>query len=97
MSFQFISSIATVGHYPIWKQDPHVPEERLPLDAVLPIGYGDAKYICELMLDHTLQGDSRGFHTSTVRLRQMGASNISGYWNPVEHLSFLFKSAQTIN
>ncbi|KAJ5519536.1 polyketide synthase [Penicillium expansum] len=97
VSFQFISSIATVGHYPIWKQDPHVPEERLPLDTVLPIGYGDAKYICELMLDHTLHGDSRRFHTSTVRLGQVGASKISGYWNPVEHLPFLFKSAQTIN
>ncbi|KAJ5953920.1 polyketide synthase [Penicillium viridicatum] len=97
VSFQFISSIATVGHYPIWKQDPHVPEEPLSLDAVLPIGYGDAKYICELMLDHTLRGDSQRFHTSTVRLGQVGASSISGYWNPVEHLSFLFKSAQTIN
>jgi len=54
LGFQYISSIATVGHYPLWKQEIRVPEERLPLDAVLPIGYGDAKYICELMLDKTL-------------------------------------------
>ncbi|CAG8220264.1 unnamed protein product [Penicillium salamii] len=97
VGFQFISSIATVGYYPIWKQDPRVPEERLPLDAVLPIGYGDAKYICERILDKTLYGDPQRFRTSTVRLGQVGASKLSGYWNPMEHLPFVFKSAQTIN
>jgi len=30
-------------------------------------------------------------------LGQVGGSKISGYWNPVEHLSFLFKTAQTIH
>ncbi|KAJ5115662.1 Type I Polyketide synthases (Type I PKS) [Penicillium angulare] len=96
LSFQFISSIATVGQYPIWKQDVLVPECRLPLDAVLPIGYGDAKHVCELMLDETLHRHPHRFRTSTVRLGQVGGSKISGYWNPVEHLSFLFKSSQTI-
>lgn len=96
VGFQFISSIATVGQYPIWKQDIRVPEDRLPLDAVLPIGYGDAKFICELMLDQTLHIYPQRFRTSTVRLGQVGGSKSSGYWNPVEHLAFLFKSAQTI-
>ncbi|THC94144.1 hypothetical protein EYZ11_006393 [Aspergillus tanneri] len=96
LSFQFISSIATVGQYPIWKQEIRVPECRLPLDAVLPIGYGDAKHVCELMLDETLHRYPQRFRTSTVRLGQVGGSKISGYWNPVEHLSFLFKSSQTI-
>ncbi|KGO51733.1 hypothetical protein PEX1_022800 [Penicillium expansum] len=86
VSFQFISSIATVGHYPIWKQDPHVPEERLPLDTVLPIGYGDAKYICELMLDHTLHGDSRRFHTSTT-MNQLPDLHGPLSWTPVDDVA----------
>lgn len=52
--FVFVSSIAVVGHYPIWKGTPHVPEEQVTIDAVLPNGYGDAKWACELALERTL-------------------------------------------
>ncbi|KAJ5877001.1 hypothetical protein N7455_000466 [Penicillium solitum] len=37
------------------------------------------------------------FISSITTVTGGSASNISGYWNPVEHLSFLFKLAQTIN
>ncbi|KAF7575876.1 polyketide synthase [Pyrenophora tritici-repentis] len=42
-SFQFISSIATVGHYPFHARTPHIPEETMGIKSVLPNGYGDAK------------------------------------------------------
>ncbi|KAI0109236.1 putative polyketide synthase [Nemania sp. FL0031] len=95
-TFQFVSSIATVGHWPIWTGNASVPEERMSLESVLPTGYGDAKYICELMLDATLHQHPDRFRAMVVRPGQIAGSSTSGYWNPMEHLSFLFKSSQTL-
>ncbi|KAI1354706.1 putative polyketide synthase [Xylaria sp. FL0043] len=95
-TFQFVSSIATVGHWPIWTGNPCVPEERMTLESVLPTGYGDAKYICELMLDATLHRYPDRFRAMVVRPGQIAGSSASGYWNPMEHLSFLVKSSQTL-
>ncbi|KAI0189288.1 hypothetical protein F4808DRAFT_44874 [Astrocystis sublimbata] len=39
--FQFVSSIAAVGHYPLWTGEWLVPEERTKIEYVLPNGYGD--------------------------------------------------------
>ncbi|KAI0845061.1 hypothetical protein F5Y00DRAFT_273309 [Daldinia vernicosa] len=96
VTFQFISSIATVGHRPIWSGEPIVPEERMTIESVLPTGYGDAKYICELMLDETLHKHPDRFRAMVVRPGQIAGSSISGYWNTMEHLSFLIKSSQTL-
>jgi acyl transferase domain-containing protein/thioester reductase-like protein/acyl carrier protein len=95
-TFQFVSSIATVGHWPIWTGNPSVPEERMSVESVLPTGYGDAKYICELMLDETLHRHPERFRAMVVRPGQIAGSSTSGYWNPMEHLSFLCKSSQTL-
>lgn len=96
VSFQFISSIATVGRYPIWSGNVNVPEERMTVDSVLSNGYGDAKFVCERMLDETLHKHPDRFRTMAVRLGQVAGSKTSGYWNPAEHLSFLIKSSQTL-
>ncbi|KAJ5918177.1 Type I Polyketide synthases (Type I PKS) [Penicillium verhagenii] len=96
VTFQFISSIATVGHWPIWTERPSVPEERMTIDSVLPTGYGDAKYTCELMIDETLHRHPDRFRAMTVRLGQVAGSSTSGYWNPTEHLPFIIKSSQTL-
>lgn len=96
VSFQFISSIATVGHYPIWSGNVNVPEERTTIDSVLSNGYGDAKFVCERILDETLHKHPDNFRAMTVRLGQVAGSKTSGYWNPAEHLSFLIKSSQTL-
>ena len=96
VSFQFISSIATVGHYPLHTGKVDVPEERMTIESVLPNGYGDAKYICERILDETLHRFPQDFRTMAVRLGQVAGSKTSGYWNPQEHLSFLVKSSQTL-
>lgn len=96
VTFQLISSIATVGHYPLQTGQVLVPEERMAIDSVLPNGYGDAKYVCERMLDETLHKRSDRFRPMAVRLGQIAGSSISGYWNHMEHLSFLIKSSQTL-
>ncbi|KAJ5998815.1 Type I Polyketide synthases (Type I PKS) [Penicillium sp. IBT 35674x] len=96
VTFQFISSIATVGHWPLWTGRPSVPEERMTIESVLPTGYGDAKYICELMLDETLHRHPDRFRAMAVRLGQVAGSSTSGYWNPTEHLPFVIKSSQTL-
>ena len=97
VTFQFISSIAVVGQYPLWAHDTTVPESRMPIDALLPIGYADAKYVCELMLDKTLHLHPSRFRTSVVRLGQIAGSKKSGYWNTTEQLSFLWKSSQALS
>ncbi|KAL9639049.1 MAG: hypothetical protein Q9164_001184 [Protoblastenia rupestris] len=96
VSLQFISSIATVGHYPLWSGNVNVPEERMAIESVLPNGYGDAKFVCEKMLDETLHKYPDRFRAMAVRLGQVAGSKTSGYWNPAEHLSFLVKSSQTL-
>ncbi|KAL9083514.1 MAG: hypothetical protein Q9165_008495 [Trypethelium subeluteriae] len=95
--FFFVSSIAVVGQYPTWKGTPHVPEDRVPIEAVLPNGYGDAKWACELALDRTLHKYPTHFGTSSVRIGQIAGSRKSGYWNPMEHSAFLWKSSQTLH
>lgn len=97
LTFQFISSIAVVGHYPLSKQTIHVPEQRMSVEDILPNGYGDAKYICESMLDETLHRFPDRFNVMAVRIGQIAGSQFSGYWNSAEHLPFLLKSSQTLN
>ncbi|GJN86551.1 type I iterative polyketide synthase [Purpureocillium lilacinum] len=97
IGFLFVSSIATVGHWPLHTNNANVPEERMAIESVLPTGYGDAKYICELMLDETLHRYPDRFNAMTVRPGQVAGSSKSGYWNTMEHLSFLIKSSQTLN
>lgn len=96
VTFQFISSIATVGHHPLSTGKPVVPEDRVPIDSVLPTGYGDAKYICERMLDATLHRHADRFRATAVRLGQIAGSAVNGHWNPMEHVPFLFRSSLTL-
>ncbi|KAI0180678.1 putative polyketide synthase [Hypoxylon sp. FL1284] len=96
VTFEFISSIATVGHHPLWTGRPAVPEVRVPIESVLPTGYGDAKYICERLLDATLHCYPDRFRAAAVRLGQIAGSSLNGYWNHAEHVFFLIKSSQTL-
>ncbi|KAL4815495.1 hypothetical protein BDW67DRAFT_176303 [Aspergillus spinulosporus] len=96
VGFQFISSIATVGHQPLWTKNPLVLEEPVGSESVLPTGYGDAKLVCERMLDRTLRLAPQHFRSMSVRIGQISGSTASGYWNPVEHFAFLINSSQAI-
>ncbi|KAI1454970.1 hypothetical protein F4805DRAFT_460210 [Annulohypoxylon moriforme] len=96
VSFQFVSSIGVVGHYPLWSGKTRVPEERVQMKSVLDNGYCEAKFTCERILDETLHKYPEYFRPISVRLGQIAGSRTSGYWNPVEHLSFLIKSSQSL-
>ncbi|OTA99693.1 hypothetical protein M426DRAFT_16227 [Hypoxylon sp. CI-4A] len=96
VTFEFVSSIAAIGYHPLWTGQPVVPETRIPIESVMPTGYGDAKYICERLLDATLHQYPKRFRVGTVRLGQIAGSSINGFWNHTEHVSFLIKSSQTL-
>ncbi|KAK7992234.1 protein required for conidial pigmentation [Apiospora saccharicola] len=96
ITFQFVSSIAIVGHHPYKTGKAAAPEERMTIDSVLPNGYGDAKFVCERILDETLHKHPAFFRPMSVRPGQIAGSSVSGYWNPQEHLPFLIKSSQTL-
>ncbi|KAL9629234.1 MAG: hypothetical protein Q9204_005391 [Flavoplaca sp. TL-2023a] len=96
VTFQFISSIAVVGHQPLWSGSSLVLEEPVRIESVITNGYGDAKYVCERMLDATLDRHARQFRHMSVRLGQVAGNSKTGYWNTQEHLSFLVKSSQTL-
>ncbi|KAJ5309200.1 hypothetical protein N7508_004579 [Penicillium antarcticum] len=92
VGFQFVSSIGVVG----FAGESRVLEHRVPLSATLPSGYGEAKWVCERMLDETLHKYPRLFRAMVVRPGQISGSSTSGFWNPVEHFAFLVKSAQSL-
>ncbi|RDW93938.1 uncharacterized protein DSM5745_01260 [Aspergillus mulundensis] len=94
--FQLVSSIGVVGQYPIWSGQVSVPEERMEMKSVLPIGYCEAKLACERILHATLHKYPEHFQPMSVRLGQIAGSRTSGFWNPNEHFSFLIKSCQTL-
>ena len=97
VGFQFVSSIAVVGHYPILTGNPLVPEERMvTAREVLPNGYGDAKWVCERMIDETLHRYPQHFRPMAVRLGQIAGSRTSGYWNHMEHFAFMVQSSYTL-
>ncbi|KAI3390921.1 hypothetical protein diail_8348, partial [Diaporthe ilicicola] len=93
VGFQFVSSIGVVGY----AGEARVLERRVPLSAVLPSGYGEAKWVCERLLDETMHKYPGLFRTMVVRPGQIAGSSVSGYWNPVEHFAFLVKSAQALH
>ncbi|KAL4745839.1 hypothetical protein BDW72DRAFT_210967 [Aspergillus terricola var. indicus] len=92
VGFQFISSIGVVG----FCGQSRVSEDRVRLSATLPSGYGEAKWICERMVDETLHRHPRLFRAMVVRPGQISGSSTSGFWNPVEHFAFLVKSSQSL-
>ncbi|KAB8226753.1 hypothetical protein BDV33DRAFT_197741 [Aspergillus novoparasiticus] len=94
--FQFVSSIATVGHYPIITSQNNVPEQSTNIEFVLSNGYGEAKFVCERILQETLQRYPSRFQAMVVRPGQIAGSSSSGCWNIAEHFPAMVKSAQTL-
>jgi thioester reductase-like protein/acyl carrier protein len=96
VGFQFISSIATVGMYPVITQNSIVTEDVSNAKYALPSGYSDAKLVCERLVNETLNRYPERFNGMSVRVGQISGSKTSGYWNPVEHFSLMIKSAHNL-
>lgn len=95
-TFQLVSSISTVGYYPLLTGQAVVPETETRIEHVLNNGYGEAKFVCERMLHGTLLKQPSRFHAMIVRPGQISGSSSTGYWNDGEHLPALIKSAETL-
>ncbi|KAL4893536.1 putative polyketide synthase [Aspergillus ambiguus] len=92
IGFQFTSSIGVTG----FSAESHILEQAMPMDAVMPSGYNEGKWVCERMLTDTLRRHPRLFRAMVARPGQISGSTASGFWNPVEHFAFVVKSAQAI-
>ncbi|KAL5342471.1 putative polyketide synthase [Aspergillus crustosus] len=92
VGFAFISSIGVTG----FSDTPLVPEQAMPMAAVMPSGYNEGKWVCERMLNETLRQHPRLFRAFVARPGQISGSSLSGFWNPVEHFAFVVKSAHAL-
>ncbi|KIA75341.1 NRPS-like enzyme [Aspergillus ustus] len=93
----FISSIATVGRYARVHGGRIIPES--PVDSVEclnPIGYAEAKLVCERILEHTRDNYPEALEISYIRVGQVAGSSTTGYWNVSEHFPALISSSRTI-
>ncbi|KAL4994640.1 hypothetical protein BDV10DRAFT_188841 [Aspergillus recurvatus] len=93
----FISSIATVGRYARVHGVRMVPET--PVDSVEclnPIGYAEAKLVCERMLEHARKQYPHEMAVSYVRMGQIAGSSTTGFWNVNEHFPALVLSSLRI-
>ena len=94
--FQFISSIGVVGYWPSSSSKTLAPEKSMAAASVLPVGYADAKLVCEQMLYKTMRRHPERFRPMAVRIGQIAGSTSTGYWNSSEFLAFLIKSSQSL-
>ncbi|KAL2827959.1 hypothetical protein BDW59DRAFT_143589 [Aspergillus cavernicola] len=92
IGFQFVSSISVVGSAP----QQRVLEQRVPLSTTLPLGYPEAKWVCERMIDETLHRYPEHFRPMVVRPGQITGSNSRAFWTTQEHMPFLIKSSQSL-
>ncbi|KAL4962179.1 uncharacterized protein BDV14DRAFT_202996 [Aspergillus stella-maris] len=87
--FQFISSIGTVNQG-------GAKEGHSQIDKVMTNGYNEAKFVCERMLQETLQRYPASFEAMIIRPGQISGSSKTGYWNTLEHFPAMAKSSQHI-
>ncbi|KAL2812958.1 hypothetical protein BJX63DRAFT_432247 [Aspergillus granulosus] len=93
----FISSIATVGQYARVHGGRIIPESAVDsIECLNPIGYAEAKLVCERILEHTRKNYADELEVSYIRVGQVAGSSATGYWNVNEHLPALFFSSKTI-
>ncbi|KAL4784152.1 hypothetical protein BJX76DRAFT_357355 [Aspergillus varians] len=92
IGFQFVSSISVVGS----AAQQRVLEQRVDLGSTLPLGYPEAKWVCERMLDETLHRYPDHFRPMVVRPGQITGSTHTGIWPNTEHMPMLIKSAQSL-
>ena len=95
--FLFVSSIGVVGHYGKLYDSKTVPEIAM-VDArcVNAFGYGEAKLVCERIIEKIAATHSKEIWASYARVGQLTGSLRTGFWNSNEHLPALIKSSQKI-
>jgi thioester reductase-like protein len=91
------SSISVAANYQPNTPRVIVPEE--PLDdpsTALPMGYAQAKWVCEQMMKSAFESSLRELVPSVVRIGQLSGSEMSGNWSVQEHFPVLVKASQSV-
>lgn len=94
----FISSIAVVGEYALVHGTRIVPE--VPIHdpkCTNRFGYGQAKLICERIIENAARTHQDSIEVSCVRVGQMSGSQKSGFWNANEHIPTLVQLSQKVS
>ena len=95
--FLFVSSIATVGQYGSVHGQCVVPEEPMnDINCTNPFGYGEAKFVCEKIVEKVAYNHRRELEAASIRVGQVAGSTNSGYWNTKEHFPAIVKASQEI-
>lgn len=95
--FLFVSSIATVGQYRSVHGQCLVPEEPMSdIGCTNPFGYGEAKLVCERIVEKVARNHRHELEAASIRIGQVAGSTKSGYWNPKEHFPTIVKASQEI-
>ena len=93
------SSIAVVGNYAVDRSG-MVTVPEIPLNdstrAPLMMGYAEAKWVCEQMMESAYNVLQCEVQPMIVRIGQLTGSQISGYWSVKEHIPVLVKSSMAI-
>lgn len=93
----FASSIAVTGQYPLITKSHLVPEIAMDNPSVtLPIGYAEAKWICEKLMERATHVHQHKIQPVVVRIGQLSGSERTGHWNSSEHIPALIKASQDI-
>ncbi|KAJ0416962.1 hypothetical protein BJY00DRAFT_316374 [Aspergillus carlsbadensis] len=87
--FQFVSSIGTVN-------GGGALEEPTRIEKVMGNGYNEAKFVCERVVQETLQQYPEVFQAMIVRPGQISGSQETGNWNTYEHFPAMIKSSKTL-
>lgn len=91
----FASSIAVVRNF---SDRAKVPETVMKSPAtVAPMGYAEAKWICEHMIAHAAQEFGHDIDPVAIRIGQLsGPENSSGVWKTGEHIPALVRASHKV-
>jgi thioester reductase-like protein len=87
--FQFVSSIGTV-------KGGGALEEQTGIEKVMANGYNEAKFVCERVVQETLQRYPQVFQAMIIRPGQIAGSQEAAYWNTHEHFPSMVKASHTL-
>jgi len=92
------SSIAVVGCYSkIASSGAVVPESPMKNpSATLPIGYAQAKWCCEKVIESARDSIPHEVEASIFRIGQLSGSQSTGFWSSREHFPALVKACQDV-
>lgn len=91
------SSIAVVGNYPKKHLACSVPEAIVDdTGGPLPMGYAEAKWVCEKVVQSAYDNLSSDLTSAIVRIGQISGAQTTGFWSPNEHIPFLMKTGRKL-